>query len=81
MSLFVASGFYIPAATPTADLPNVQVYPGGHYIISNQTFPTYFLNQDTDAAAVQAELDLALFAEVRIYWQLFFHIFPVFEKR
>ncbi|MEA4849297.1 MAG: [citrate (pro-3S)-lyase] ligase [Clostridiaceae bacterium] len=46
-----------------SDLPNVQVYPSGPYIISNQTFPTYFLKQDTDVAAVQAELDLTLFAE------------------
>lgn len=45
------------------DLDNVQVYPSGPYIISNQTFPTYFLKQDTDAVAIQAELDLTLFAE------------------
>jgi len=46
-----------------SDLSNVKVYPSGRYIISNQTFPTYFLKQDADAAAIQAELDLTLFAE------------------
>jgi [citrate (pro-3S)-lyase] ligase len=46
-----------------SDLPNVQVYPSGPYIISNQTFPTYFLKKNADAVAIQAELDLTLFAE------------------
>lgn len=46
-----------------SDLLNVLVFPSGPYIISNQTFPTYFLKQDTDAVAIQAELDLTLFAE------------------
>lgn len=46
-----------------ADLPNVKVLPSGPYIISNQTFPTYFLKKNADVAATQAELDLTLFAE------------------
>lgn len=46
-----------------ADLTNVKVHPSGPYIISNQTFPTYFLKQNADAVAIQAELDLTLFAE------------------
>lgn len=45
-----------------ADLANVQVHPSGHYIISSDTFPTYFLKQQDDAVAMQAELDLMLFA-------------------
>jgi [citrate (pro-3S)-lyase] ligase len=46
-----------------SDLHNVKVYPSGPYIISNQTFPTYFLKKNADAVAIQAELDLTLFAE------------------
>lgn len=46
-----------------AHLPNVRVLPSGPYQISGSTFPAYFLKQQTDSAAVQAELDLTLFAK------------------
>ena len=46
----------------TADIPNVRVIGSGSYMISSATFPTYFLKEKTDATAVQAELDAALFA-------------------
>lgn len=46
-----------------SDLSNVKVFPSGPYIISNQTFPTYFLKKNVDAVSIQAELDLTLFAE------------------
>jgi len=45
-----------------ADLPNVTVLPGGPYIISNATFPAYFL-KSADVAPAQAQLDAVLFAE------------------
>lgn len=45
-----------------ADLPNVRVSPGGNYIISAATFPTYFLKKEDDAVEMQARLDAALFA-------------------
>ena len=45
------------------DLGNVRVCPGGPYMISGGTFPTYFLKDDAQAAALQSELDLTLFAE------------------
>lgn len=47
----------------TADLPNVRVHPSGPYIISASTFPTYFLKKGEDAAKLQSELDLTLFAQ------------------
>ncbi|MBR2784225.1 MAG: [Firmicutes bacterium] len=47
----------------TADLTNVKVCPGGPYMISSATFPTYFLKKDDDAVVIQARLDLTIFAE------------------
>ena len=47
----------------TADLDNVKVFPGGPYMISSATFPTYFLKKDDDAVSIQAKLDLTIFAE------------------
>ena len=46
----------------TAHLPNVQVHPSGPYMISSATFPTYFLKEGEDAAKIQSELDITLFA-------------------
>lgn len=47
----------------TRHLPNVRVHLSGHYMISSATFPTYFLKDSEDAAALQSELDIRLFAE------------------
>lgn len=47
----------------TAHIPNVRVHLSGHYMISAATFPTYFLKKGEDAAALQAELDITLFAQ------------------
>lgn len=46
----------------TAHLPNVKVHPSGPYMISSATFPTYFLKEGEDAAKIQSELDITLFA-------------------
>lgn len=46
----------------TADLPHVRVHLSGRYMISSATFPTYFLKENEDAAALQTELDVVLFA-------------------
>jgi len=46
-----------------ADLPNVRVHQGGHYIISEATFPAYFLKRDEELAMLQSELDVTLFAQ------------------
>jgi len=47
----------------TADLLNVRVCLSGRYMISAATFPTYFLKKEEDAAALQSELDISLFAQ------------------
>lgn len=47
----------------TRDLPNVHVHAGGPYIISESTFPSYYLKRASDAARVHAELDALIFAE------------------
>lgn len=46
----------------TAHLPNVKIHPSGPYMISSATFPTYFLKKGEDAARIQSELDITLFA-------------------
>lgn len=46
----------------TAGMPNVHVHPSGPYMISSATFPTYFLKKGEDAAGIQSELDITLFA-------------------
>lgn len=46
----------------TAHIKNITVLSGGDYIISSATFSTYFLKQKSDAAQLQAELDMMLFA-------------------
>ncbi|MEK5163562.1 [citrate (pro-3S)-lyase] ligase [Paenibacillus sp. FSL R5-0527] len=43
-------------------LSNVVLHLGRDYIISDATFPSYFLKKDEDAAEVHAELDLTLFS-------------------
>lgn len=45
-----------------ADLGNVHVVSGGDYIISNATFPTYFI-KGTEALDAQTKLDATVFAE------------------
>lgn len=44
------------------DLKNVTVYSGGPYIISDATFPSYFLKEPSDAAETHALLDADVFA-------------------
>ena len=43
------------------DLGNVHVLDSSRYIVSNATFPTYFLKRDDPIARIQAELDATLF--------------------
>ena len=47
----------------TAHLPNVRVHLSGPYMISASTFPTYFLKDGENAAKLQSELDITLFAQ------------------
>lgn len=45
----------------TAHLKNVYIHPTENYIVSTQTFPSYFLSEDTEVTRVQARLDAMLF--------------------
>lgn len=49
--------------TLASPFPNVYVCPSGPYMISGQTFPTYFLKEDERPSLLQSELDVTLFAE------------------
>ncbi len=44
-----------------ADIANVLVLDTSHYVISNATFPTYFLKKNDPVARIQMELDVNLF--------------------
>ncbi len=44
-------------------LPNVIVQPGGDYMISFATFPTYFMKEGQDKQAINAALDITLFGQ------------------
>ncbi len=46
----------------TADLDNVHVVSGSSYCISGATFPSYYLKEKSRSTAIQARLDLELFA-------------------
>lgn len=46
----------------TSDLKNVHVIPGGDYVLSPVTFPTYFIKDQSQGHKAQCELDLALFS-------------------
>lgn len=44
----------------TAHLPNVRVIPGGRYVVSSLTFPSYF-TRDTQLANAHCAIDVAVF--------------------
>lgn len=46
----------------TTHLPNVTVLPTGPYLISNATFPTYFLKDRERAEQIHCQLDVEVFA-------------------
>ncbi|HEY9053823.1 MAG TPA: [citrate (pro-3S)-lyase] ligase [Rectinemataceae bacterium] len=67
-SIFPFSTRYELVKRGTADLKNISVLPGGPYIISSATFPTYFIRPEPGkeserAVAMHADLDLAVFRE------------------
>jgi len=45
------------------DLSNVYVFSGGEYLISEATFPTYFLKEEENSGELYSLLDATLFAE------------------
>ena len=62
-SAFPAKDRYALVKEGTEDLNNVHVFQSGPYMISRATFPTYFLKENEDAASLQAQLDISLFAQ------------------
>ncbi len=48
----------------TAHLPNVICHDSGPYIISNATFPSYFLKDDESVIKGHAKLDLIIFTKI-----------------
>ena len=48
----------------TAHIQNVVLHDSGPYIISNATFPSYFLKDETAVIEGHARLDLAVFAKI-----------------
>ena len=48
----------------TADLKNVVLHDSGPYIVSNATFPSYFLKDETAVIEGQARLDLEVFVKI-----------------
>ena len=47
-----------------AHLPNVVLHDSGPYIISNATFPSYFLKEEAEVIRGHAKLDLAVFGRI-----------------
>ncbi|NLM05208.1 MAG: [citrate (pro-3S)-lyase] ligase [Clostridiales bacterium] len=47
----------------TKDLPNVHVIPGGDYIISSNTFPSYFLREEGTRLKAYTQLDAGIFGK------------------
>ena len=46
------------------DIPNVTVIPSGPYVISQATFPSYFLKDEEEAVRSHTSVDLAVFTRI-----------------
>ncbi|MEW9095632.1 MAG: [citrate (pro-3S)-lyase] ligase [Clostridiaceae bacterium] len=62
-SLFPFKERYSLVKEGTKDLENVKVIPGGEYIISSATFPTYFIRQEDVRLKAYAEIDAGIFGK------------------
>lgn len=47
----------------TADIKNISVVPGGEYIISDASFPSYFLKKKEDKVLNEAQIDAGIFGK------------------
>lgn len=61
-SVFPSEVRYMLVKQGIKHLHNVVVHKGKDYIISNATFPTYFLKSPSEAVEIQCLLDLGIFA-------------------
>lgn len=62
-SLFPFKARYNLVKEGTKDLKNVKVVPGGEYIISSATFPTYFIREADTLIKAHAEIDAGIFGK------------------
>ncbi|MGB6129748.1 MAG: [citrate (pro-3S)-lyase] ligase [Psychrilyobacter sp.] len=62
-SLFPFEDRYQMTKNGVADLKNVTVIPGGKYIISSATFPSYFLREETKILSAYTKLDATIFSK------------------
>lgn len=62
-SLFPAEVRYRLVREGVAHIPNISVHKGRDYIISNATFPSYFIKQYEDVVEIHAGLDLEIFSQ------------------
>lgn len=62
-SLFPFEFRYNLVKEGTKDLENVEVIPGGEYIISSATFPTYFIREDDTRSRAHGEIDAGIFGK------------------
>jgi citrate lyase synthetase len=62
-SLFTFKERYAMVLAGTKDLPNVKVVPSGNFILSQTTFPEYFIKVEDEDLAHNTEYDITLFAE------------------
>lgn len=60
LSVFPFNVRYRLICEGTADLPNVTVIPGGRYVVSSLTFPSYF-TKDTQLADAHCAIDVEIF--------------------
>lgn len=62
MSVFSADVRMKLVKDGTKHLSNVTILPTDSYMVSNATFPSYFLKEDDDTTKIQATLDARIFA-------------------
>lgn len=62
-SLFPFKTRYDLVREGVSDLKNVKVIPGGEYIISSATFPSYFLREEGERLRAYVELDASIFGK------------------
>lgn len=62
-SIFPFEDRYNLVKKGTSHLKNVKVIPGGEYIISQATFPSYFLKEENVRLKAYTELDAGIFAK------------------
>jgi len=62
-SLFPFKTRYELASKGVSHLKNVKVIPGGEYIISSATFPSYFLREEGERLKAYVDLDASIFGK------------------